>query len=247
MSFSLAIAFAGFPPGTCYPSTPAELAAMITEQLQVTGFGDLNTFNYGPSIPSPDLQDRPWIKTDAENTIIGIFTFANGQWVQSYPWVTGDILMYNAAIATAQPPFYDCDGSTVVVNGSSFTLPNLMGTVPICKGQRTLPTGSTDTATNYTASATGGRETLALIASNIPAHPHTLQGILFQPSVVGADLSQAIPEIGLSRDQALPGYIQGGNSTGYAADGVTPNPPTPANVLPPYFVLGFKMFINPNV
>lgn len=244
MSFTLAIAFAGFPPGTCYPSTPAELAAMITEQLQVTGFGDLNTFNYGPSIPSPDLQDRPWIKTDAENNLIGLFTYADGQWVTSYPYNTGDMKIYNAALTTAVAPWYDCNGQTVVVNGVSYTLPNLMGTVPICKGQRTLPSGSTDTATNFTAGGTGGKENISITSTDqLFAHTHPSNAAPTPSGGINAGIGGGPPYFANSG-------ISQGYSTGLGGGqlDVNGNPLPGANIpsLPPYFVLGFAMFIDPN-
>lgn len=241
MSFTLNTAAALLPAGTCYPSTAQGMLNLVTDNLLITGLDALNTFNYGPTTPVANLQDRPWIKTDAQYNLIGLYTFAGGQWVtQPLPFTTGDIMMFSGSPSSIVAPWYVCNGQTV----DSLVVPDLQGQFIVGVGIRTLPSGSTDTATNYTLGLVGGRETLVLTAPNICAHSHNLQGVKQAPSA-SAQPNTVIPQIGLGQDTDNPGYVDGGNTTGFAADGVTPNPPLPAQTLPPFYALAFKMYIAP--
>src|SRR5437868_5350454 len=86
MSFTLQVLSTPPAPGSCYPPTWTLAVAQIAQSLQVTGFDSLSTFSYGPATPAVNLQDRPWVKTDAQYKLIGIYTFTNGSWQPAPPY-----------------------------------------------------------------------------------------------------------------------------------------------------------------
>lgn len=47
--------------------------------------GTFSTFVVSASQPSVDQQSYPWIKVNADGSIVGIYTFANGAWVRPHP------------------------------------------------------------------------------------------------------------------------------------------------------------------
>lgn len=133
---------------------------------------------------------------------------------------------------------HNCDGSVTGVA-------DRRGTFTVCAGQRQLTAAQTtagDTATIFTQAVAGGRETLILIAANICAHYHTFMGALFGATAAGPGVYGDTSTTGPSAAVPYTGLVGPGNTTGVMADGSTPNPPTPANVLPPYFPVHYMQW-----
>lgn len=57
----------------------------------LSGFlpGNFSSFNFGNSQPTVDNQDKPWIRTNADGTLDGLYVFANGAWLSPYPISAG--------------------------------------------------------------------------------------------------------------------------------------------------------------
>lgn len=67
--------------GYCYPAAPQSLLNAFVAAMQASLPGTLNTFVFGSSTPGVDDQDKVWIKVDAANAFVGIYTYAYGSWV----------------------------------------------------------------------------------------------------------------------------------------------------------------------
>jgi hypothetical protein len=211
----------------CYPNEQSRFNAYI-QALQATLPINFTTVIVSSSQPGPNDRNKIWVQVDGNNRIISINTFANGQWQTINPGapylITGEYRYYDPALYTPVAPWYPCDGS--VTQGSP-PVPNLSGSFLVCVGQRTLPSGSTDSATNFTNGMTGGFEQVAFTNANqlYPhAHPplNTNATEVLSASLGGSELGGGG---GLTvYDDATTGYA-GGNSN---AQGVIPSG-TPAS------------------
>jgi len=230
------------PPGTCYPGTLQQLLALIAQNLKVTGLDSSTFFSYGPTTPPTDAQGMPWLKTDASFGGLNWYTFAGGQWTPLLsPFQTGMIIPNFLNPPVDSDPWFFCDGTQ---GARGFTTPDLRGRFLINTGQRTLPAGSTDTATNYTLGLTGGGETTTIAQGNVPAHLHNV--ITSGPQSWSAtNGGTQCPPSQLSDAGPVGGLITGGNTTGTNATTNQPNPPNPLPILNPYFGIPMYMFIAP--
>lgn len=172
MAFQLQVVSALTPPGQCYPATWRQALTAIAQNLIITGLGALNSFNYGPTQPATDLQDRPWIKTDALFRFIGIYTFTQGSWQPAAPPILpGTILDLFGLSSSVVAPYYICTGQ--VINGpigGSLTTPNLQGLTRI--GAGTNPT----TGTNFAYGTIVGEEKHTQTLAELVAHDHGPSG-----------------------------------------------------------------------
>ena len=222
-------------PNPCYSSEQARLNAYIaaTQASLPPGYTTIIT---SQTAPGPDQRTYIWCQVDANNRIIGFFTFANGQWQTINPTtpylIPGEFRTFDPGQYTPVAPWYLCDGSVTGV-------PDLRGCFLVGQGQRVLPSGSTDTATNFVAGTTGGRQNVILDATEIPAHSHLLQGVNFAASSVASSSYLTVTRINASTAQ--PGWISGGNSTGLDSTG-NPNPPDPVSFVPPYYVVAIMQW-----
>lgn len=220
----------------CYNSEQARFNDYV-KNIQSSLPINFTTVIVSTSAPGPDDRDKIWLQVDGNNRIVGLNTFANGQWETMFPSppyiVPGEYRAYDPSKYTPLAPWFPCDGSVT-------TVPDLRGRFLVTAGQRTLPAGSTDTNTNFINGATGGTETEVLIANNIPAHPHDITGGLFGATAGGPGIygSQSPGAAGVS---SFSGVITGGNSTGTGTGG-TPNPPAAFTTLPPYYVVAYMQW-----
>lgn len=241
MSLPVILTPSSLGPSPCYTGPNQEQLRFndYVGHIQATLPANFTTVIVSSSAPGPDDRDKIWIQVDGSGRIISVNTFSNGQWQTINPTtpylIPGEFREYDPALYTPIAPWFPCDG----------TVPNVRdrkGTFPVCIGMRTLPSGSTDTATNFVDGTTGGRETLILADSNIPAHLHTLTGI---PGAGTANPNPTVLAVDNTAGSGFlpnPGFIRGGNTTGLAVDGITPNPPISASTLPPYFPVNYMQW-----
>jgi hypothetical protein len=169
MPTPIELAAATLPEGTCFPGNMQDLLALIVGNIQASLEDTVTLFNFGPNTPAVDRQDQPWIRTNSVGKFLGVYTFTNGQWEPADPpYTTGDIMAFNGDPSLILPPWWVCNGQTITVNGTQYTLPNLQGTFLIGVGQRTLPNGSADTATTYELAQPGGNETHLITPAELP-------------------------------------------------------------------------------
>lgn len=168
MAFNLQVAASNVPPGTCYPPTWQQAIQSVASNLLITGLGALNSFNYGPTTPATDLQGLPWIKTDSQYALIGLYTFTNGSWQPAAPAILpGSVMDFFGLQSSIVAPYYVCNGQAITGPiGGALTTPNLSGLVTL--GAGTNPT----TGTNFAYGTAGGEEKHAQLVTEMAAHTH---------------------------------------------------------------------------
>jgi hypothetical protein len=134
----------------------------LVQLLQADLLGNQTTFNYGPDTPTPDNQDRPWFKTDANYLPERWYTFSNGSWVSRHPVAAGAIVMYEGSEASI--PTYD-GGEAGVVTATTGPMWEKVSALdarfPL--GPGTLASGTAVAVTN-----TGGEEKHELTRAELP-------------------------------------------------------------------------------
>lgn len=71
------------PEGFC-PMSEQERYSGYTAATTALLPGNFSSFNMGSSQPTVDNQGLPWIKQNADGSLIGIYTFANGAWARPH-------------------------------------------------------------------------------------------------------------------------------------------------------------------
>lgn len=148
------------------------------------------------------------------------FNFAPKGWA----WCNGQImpLSQNTALFSLLGTTYGGDGR------SNFALPDLQGSAPLQEGQG-------PGLGQYDLGQSGGSDTITLLESESPAHPHTMRGQGQDP----ADVKLANPNasFGISQGGTL---YQGSANTSLAPQALTPSGGSlPHNNLMPYLTFFF--------
>lgn len=156
------------PLGTeCYPATPQALAALLGDAGKAVQPDSLSLFNYGDTVPTPDLRIYPWFRT------IGGFPdrwYAYiGDWLAPHPvpasssyramWVGNltDLITYDGGEA----------GTIDASHGAMWEEDtNFAGRFPIHPG--TVP----DSLTNVIVGTNYGVGQFTLTLDSLPAHSH---------------------------------------------------------------------------
>ena len=142
-------------------------------------------------------------------------------------WATCDgqtlSISQNTALFSLLGTMYGGDGK------SNFKLPNMQGNVALGTGQST-------TGTDYFEGQEGGSSTITLLTSEMPVHPHTLQGT----AGIG-NLNNAPPNLTARPFGGGSPYLApGGATTQMAIQAVAPaGSDQPHNNMQPYLVLLF--------
>lgn len=225
------------PPNPCYATEQARFNDYV-KNIQSSLPINFTTVIVSASAPGPDDRDKIWLQVDGNGRILGLNTFANGQWetlLPSAPYlVTGEIRIYDPGLYTPVAPWFACNGTVPGV-------PNLQGTFIVGAGQRTLTTAQIaagDTATSFTSGVVGGAEQNFLTdIQQVPSHSHP---------PLGSAQSFICATPGGSIVAAAGGGVAQQVSTGSA--GGVGNPPAgisttnPFKVLVPYYPANFMQW-----
>lgn len=131
-----------------------------------------SAYNFGPTVPGPDDQDKPWLRTDPTTGLVDRwYVFVGGDWVAKHPTAAGTIIMWEGAEGSI--PTFD-GGEAGIVTATTGPMwekvSQMDGRFPM--GPGTLPSGAIVAVTN-----TGGEERHELALTEIPNHDHALGGI----------------------------------------------------------------------
>lgn len=149
------------PDGTCYESPAVDwplLVSLITANLT----GSLSTVNSGSATPAAADRNKPWLRSNADGSDDGQWTFYGGFWVQKHPLPTGIITLFLGALADIDA--FDGGESAVVTNlaGPFWSrATEFDARSPI--GPGTLPSGTVISVLDNL-----GEEKHVLIASELP-------------------------------------------------------------------------------
>jgi hypothetical protein len=220
-------------PNPCFTDEQSRFNAYVAA-IQSSLPINFTTVIVSTTAPAPDDRDKVWIKTDGAGRILGTYLFSNGLWQNIFgiqPNKPGEIREYDPAWYTPAQSAEEC---WFPMDGSVTGVQDRRGLFLVGAGTRVLTAAQIAAgvqASTFVSGVVGGSETTTLTALNIPAHTsHSLisEGIAFSGSAGGTN---QIPN--LVRGTATGGYITGGNTTGVDVNG-NPNPPVPAQTLPPY-------------
>ena len=173
MSIPVQFTYASLPAGYCW-DTPAGYWAALQELISASVDSGIG-FNFGNDEPGVDDQDIPWIRTLADGSLDRLYSF-NGQWVSPHPippsssfrtiWVgsLADLKTVEGgadeAITETSGPFW--------VEDTDFSFRS-----PIGVGTNTIAYNGA-AATSVAVGGTLGVEKIALGATEMPAHRHTI-------------------------------------------------------------------------
>lgn len=168
------------PQGYCFSSLQQyynDIIGLTLAQLP----GTFNLFNYGPNVPDPADQDKPWIRTDGLGNFDRVYTFS-GVWLSPHPtppsgserriWVgtEADLWSYDGGDGTDPATATDTTGSMWAIDTTfAFKFPIGVGTNPVTYGG--------NPATAVAVNGTGGQEQQTLVDANIPPHTHDCAGV----------------------------------------------------------------------
>lgn len=158
------------PAGFCHQSWQLTYNAFID---LLTGYvdGAYSTFNYGPTEPAAEDQDKPWLKTAADGSPVGWKIYYGGAWVnaQYHAMSPGVIVDYYGL--EAQIPFLDDpDGDGT---NPFWKLCDGTGGTPDLRGRTTIGTGAGAGLTSRALADTGGEETHVLASTEANTIDHT--------------------------------------------------------------------------
>lgn len=140
--------------------------------------GSLSLFNFGANVPDPADQDKPWIRTNADGTLEGIYTYS-GVWSRPHPVPAGDnerriwvgteaqLWSYDGGDGTDPAAATDTTGSMWAIDTAfDFRFPVGAGT--------NATTYDGNPASTIAVKGTGGAERHVLLEAELPEHTHVL-------------------------------------------------------------------------
>lgn len=86
------------PDGVC-PTTIQEVVNTVAAYVTGVLPGTYSTFVLGNSTPAAADQNKPWIRTNVDDTFDKIYTFSGGQWTSPHPDFVGKIVIWGGDIA----------------------------------------------------------------------------------------------------------------------------------------------------
>ena len=197
MSLSLFLQAGITPQGSQLPGNTQALANFMAQYVLVVGGQNFTGMNFGPSTPSPDDRDKPWLQTDTFGNPIGLFTWNGAAWV-TFPVIVPNGPSTNRPINPQQyTEYFDNTINTLLVfergqwrtaSGSpgdikfvtadniAAALANNPGWVEYSAawGRVIGAAGTGSGLTTRNAGDTIGEETHMIAITELPAHTHTL-------------------------------------------------------------------------
>lgn len=223
MGQPVTLSTASVPAGYCGGSVQEVwpyLVALLTAELAGSNY----TFNFGPTTPAPDDQDKPWFRTDSDGNPDRLYVFSDGVWLAKHPIPAGAVWMYEGLEADIET-FDDGEAGTITA-----TTGPMWEKVSAANGRFPVGPGTIGT-TSIGVGGTGGTHEHTLTLDNIPPHTH---GITGRPYTGTGNLTPAKPIVDDdygSSDLTSSTDSAGGTGTPAAAQAI--------NTLPPYFGIWF--------
>lgn len=76
-------------------TTPQAFQDQLAKSLSVSWNINFSFFNFGRTKPAAGDNDKPWLRTNADGTIDGWYTFSNGAWLRPHPVLPGITTEYS--------------------------------------------------------------------------------------------------------------------------------------------------------
>lgn len=168
MGQAVALSTASVPTDYCPPSLAVAwpfLVGLMSAELT----GANSTFNFGPTTPAPDDQDKPWFRTDGDGNPDRLYVFSDGSWISKHPIAAGAVWMFDGLEADIETYDGGEAGTVTATTGPMWEKYSAMnGRFPV--GPGTIGTGTG--AVNVGVGGTGGAHEHTLALDEIPKHSH---------------------------------------------------------------------------
>lgn len=219
------------PTGFC-PSSEQQRFNLYASLLSVTFPLSASLFNFGNTVPIPDQQSFPWIRTNSDGTLDGLYVYANGSWVRphSIPANSPVLFPYNGSLASIDTYDGGESGAVTSDSGPMWKVATNDGAAPASDGSNVIAYGQmlVGYSTDFPQGASGGEINHTLVLPEIPAHVHPAARGLFLENFGSG--GQSSGSASTQNTDPNTGYA-GGNGT--TTD--TPGPTVGHNNMPPYF------------
>lgn len=168
MGQPVTISTASVPEGYC-GGTLQTVWPFLISLMQAELAGANSTFNFGPTTPAPDDQDKPWFRTNADGTPDRLYVYSGGSWVAKHAIPAGAVWLYEGSEGSI-PTFDGGEAGVVTATGGPMweKVSQLDGRFPIGPG--------TVGSTTIGVGDTGGTHEHTLTMENIPKHTHSIDG-----------------------------------------------------------------------
>lgn len=221
MGQPVTLSTASVPSGYCPPSLQVAwpfLLSLVTAELAGSNY----TFNYGPTTPAPDDQNKPWFRTDSDGNPDRWYVFSNGSWISKHPIPAGAVWMYEGLEADIET-FDGGEAGTVTE-----TTGPMWEKVTDANGRFPIGPGTVGSA-SIGVGDTGGSHEHTLALNNVPPHTHVIKG---RPYTGTGNLSPA--RVIVDDD-----YGSSDLESATESSGGTSGAAVAINHLPPYFGIWF--------
>lgn len=160
----LTISAATLPEGTCYQSEQERLEG-FAEALQVTLPGTYATSNVGPTVPSVDDRDKPWLRTNADGSPDGVYHYYDGSWKRKHALDPGHIHLWLGTEAAVDTLDGGSAGAVTTEAGPFWEIATeFAARFPV--GAGTFASGASPAAT--APGTTGGEDRVSLETKHLP-------------------------------------------------------------------------------
>jgi len=177
MATNVTLTAGSLPQGYCFSTLQQYYEDIIAATLAELP-GDATFFNFGPDLPDPSDQDKPWIRTDASGNFDRLYTY-NGAWVSPHPvpasdserriWVgtEEELWSYDGGDGGDPATATDTSGSFWAIDTDfAFAIPMGAGT--------NATTYDGNPATTLAVGGTAGEERHTITEDELPEHTHVL-------------------------------------------------------------------------
>jgi hypothetical protein len=176
MSTPVQFTLGNFPVGYCWPGAQqygADLLALLTGEIA----SSTAVWNIGDTTPAPEDQDKPWLRTDANGYVDGVYTYAGGVWCRPHQLPPGSLetriwrgtlealRSHDGGDGTEGDPTETTGAMWVEDTDFAFRVPVGVGT------NGTAYDGGS--ANSIALGAAGGEERVVLTVDTMPAHAHS--------------------------------------------------------------------------
>lgn len=184
------------------------------------------------SSTKPTDTSKAWLQLDTLGRPLRLYYFAQGAWLSQHPQITGETIIWTAAL----PDFTTFDGGSAGVV-SAISGP-MWEEVTALRARFPLGAGTSTLGTVYTQGASSGEEKNTLDITNVPSHTHTVDGLV-NTSTGGGFQTIAVAKI-VSPDPESP--TKQTQATG--GDATAPHATVAHNNMPLYYVVHFLRRTN---
>lgn len=199
MSLNLNLQAGTVTAGTQLPGNAQALAAFVAQWVLIAGGQNFNGINFGSNTPSPEDRDKPWWRTDSNDSPMGMYSWNGTAWVTASTVIPSGSTAQRPLNPTTGSVFFDTQITRLLIyeRGQWRTADGCIGEVRHVKAATIAAAlamnpgwvqdqdsiarviGGAGVAAgvgNHDYGSVAGAESITLTIDQIPEHSHTTQG-----------------------------------------------------------------------